>query len=310
MELVYPSTIPGPQLAPMDPSERRNLTDGYGPREERAFQRDYHLTQRLQFKFTPAQMAVFNVFIETTLIMGGCWFASSWRTPAGGIGVHRFVMNTKQETFLATGHWLVTIDCEVRGRGMLPVTSSPPAVDGFVSAAVNGIGEVADGDLVVLFFVSGVAPLSAPTGWAIQSQQADYYAHYFQTFTSIFSASNAAANTTNFPTGGGYFITAVYRGFTGLVQAAGTLGDDFGVDVSSPALTNPTGSDSVLLAISSSRQPGVTQSSTSGMDQVIVADTGNFHAVLWAQSGVQSGTRLFHRSAGGFNYTARAIEIA
>lgn len=86
-----------------------------------AFQRDYHLTQRLQFKFTPAQMAVFNVFIETTLIMGGCWFASSWRTPAGGIGVHRFVMNTKQETFLATGHWLVTIDCEVRGRGELPV---------------------------------------------------------------------------------------------------------------------------------------------------------------------------------------------
>ena len=124
--LTYPTSLPGPQLAPVSPTERRDATEGYGPRELHAYQRDRHSTQRVQFKFTPAQAAIFVSWVDNTLIFGGCWFSSTWRIPPGGVSVRRLMMSTQQWDFLATGHWLVSIDCEVRGRGEMPEIIEDP----------------------------------------------------------------------------------------------------------------------------------------------------------------------------------------
>ncbi len=121
--IAYPIALPGPQVATIQSAERRALTAAAGARDARAIQRDRLATQQLQFTLTAAEALAFKAWIDDDLTFGGAWFASDWPLPQGMVtGVRRLLMDTERWQFLGVGHWRVTISCEVRGRGELPLT--------------------------------------------------------------------------------------------------------------------------------------------------------------------------------------------
>lgn len=305
--VVYPAELPAHTEWTVTTAERRAGEVMKPGSNVRARNRDHVQTARASWIYTPENMTEWVPWRNTDLNMGLRWFSM----PAYGRGgridrVVRYLMQTMREDFISSGIWKVSCDMEVRGL------SEPPQayiVSGLVSATVDGIGAVRDGDIVVLFAVCGADPIVTPSGWTKHSQQGDSNGHIYHTFTSIYSPSNAVANTTNFPTGGGWFATIVYRGPSAFV-VHGTLGDSATTGVSAPALTNPTGASSFLLAMSSSRNAAVSEVSTEGMTQILEIPSVNFHATIWVQEGVQTGARSFVRSATGFNYAATIVEIA
>jgi hypothetical protein len=77
-----------------------------------------------------------------------------------------------------------------------------------------------------------------------------------------------------------------------------------------PALTNPTGANSALVAWYSSRDPNCEPiTSSEGMTQRLLANGYSFFdSVLWEQLGVQSGTRTFNRTGTSFNHIGMLLE--
>jgi hypothetical protein len=185
---------------------------------------------------------------------------------------------------------------------------SPPT---FKSSAANGIGTVANGDFVRLFFLgAGAAAPSAPSGWTriVNTSEANGYA--VAVYDSIYSGSNAAADATNFPVANGYFQTVVYDGALSSLQI-GTLSDGSGNSRTVTALTNPTGAASALIAWYSSRDPAtVSITSSESMTQTLLADAYTFFdSATWEQLGVQSGNRTFNRVGASFNHFGMLFEI-
>lgn len=183
----------------------------------------------------------------------------------------------------------------------------------FKSAQASGIGTVANGDLVILFLLYATAGApAAPSGWTriVNTSEANGYG--LGVYKSIYDPGNAEANSTNFPSGNGYFQTIVYTGTLDVLQV-GTLSDNIGNSLTVNALTNPTGASSALVAWYSSRDPSTTMTSTDtpAMTNRLTADAYTFFdSSLWEQSGVQSGTRSFNRSgAGSFNHIGFLFEV-
>lgn len=161
--IVYPTSLPGPSVAPIQSAERRNVSPLDGPRATAVGQRDRLATQQVAFVFTFAEAAVFRAWWKDTLVYGGAWFAATWPLPQGLIvGVRKFLGTPKWSEYLPNVGWRVMAVCEVRARGELPVAQETYTVD--LDATVN-VGTSS----VVGVLLSGLDPavaytLSMPAG--------------------------------------------------------------------------------------------------------------------------------------------------
>lgn len=185
---------------------------------------------------------------------------------------------------------------------------SPP---GFKSATIDGLGAVADGDLVILFFLAaGTSAPSAPTGWTRILNTTEGNSYAVAVYTSVYSASNAVPNGTNFPVANGYFLTMVYQG-PATVHQIGAMGENTGGTVVAPALTSDTSAQSHLIGWASSRDNGTTDITASGSmtRRLYATSMAFFDAALFEESGVQSGSRTFTRNATSFNFVGVLLEV-
>lgn len=125
--IVYPSALPAPVAALLQPAERRLGTELAGPRAVRGIQRDYLGTQRVEFVYSNAQAAVFGEWFRDDLVHGGAWFAANWPTQEGwhASAVRRFMAPPSWQLVAGYG-WRVSAECEVRGRGLPPVRPATP----------------------------------------------------------------------------------------------------------------------------------------------------------------------------------------
>ena len=192
-----------------------------------------------------------------------------------------------------------------------PAGGTPPT---FVSATLDALGSVSTGDLVILALVYPAGgPVAAPSGWTRFAEDTDSHTNYRALYWSHYSGSNAAVNSTNFPYGLGYLTTIVYAGSLSVLQV-GAYGSSAGGTSTTvaPALTNPTGGSSALVAYWSCRDNGNTVTSAESMTQRLQnTSPPTFFAVAWfEQGGVQTGTRTFNSQVGsGFVDVAILLEI-
>lgn len=143
--IVYPDTLPGPSVATITSTERRVLSQGDGPFDARAVQRDRLATQQLTFPpFSADEAATFRVWWRDTLQRGGAWFAATWALPQGFVeGVRHFVGAPKRQR--VGGFWQVTAVCEVRGRGLPPNQPLPfDPLSMFASGEAGGYYDFTD----------------------------------------------------------------------------------------------------------------------------------------------------------------------
>lgn len=135
--IAYPSTLPGPSVAPVTSAERRLIAPRDGVRSSRAAQRDRLAMQDLTFEFLHfADCEAFRLWWRDTLVEGAAWFAATWPLPQGWVaGVRQFVGTPRWDYIPAAG-WRVTARCQVRGRGVAPESyfreNFVEAIDGYV----------------------------------------------------------------------------------------------------------------------------------------------------------------------------------
>lgn len=122
--VTYPSGLPNPTVADVQGSERRLIAPLDGVRVARPAQRDRLALQDLTFVFLGStEGANFRAWWKDTLVLGGAWFAATWPLPQGWVsGVRRFT-GVPQWSYRAGQGWSVTAQCEVRGRGLAPVSA-------------------------------------------------------------------------------------------------------------------------------------------------------------------------------------------
>ncbi len=180
------------------------------------------------------------------------------------------------------------------------ITVPPPATPILVSSTHNSIGSVSNGNLVVLCFLATGAAVAAPTGWTRVLNTTDLNGYFVAIYWSIYSGSNAVANTTNFPVGLGDFYTLVYTGATTIAQI-GTLTDTSGLSVTAAALTNPTAPGGALLAFVNSRDPNAIIASTESMSRRYTFAASFFIQEAYESLGSYNGTRTFTRTVGTLN---------
>lgn len=120
---VFPATLPGPSVATVTPADRRLLSDVPGPQNARGIQRDYLAVQHLEWNLLDSAAALmFQSWWRTSLIFGAAWFAATWPLPLGWQSATRRFLGTPRWQHLPGGFWRVSADCELRGRGLPPVT--------------------------------------------------------------------------------------------------------------------------------------------------------------------------------------------
>ena len=121
----YPPTLPNPTLATTTAIDRRLQHQLTGPYSYRRSQTSRHSLQKLEFVFTSVEAAVFEDWVENTLIKGGTWFRSNWPHPAGGVARRRFITRPSYPEYqlFEGGGWKVQALCEVMGPGLDPVVN-------------------------------------------------------------------------------------------------------------------------------------------------------------------------------------------
>lgn len=122
--VVFPPTLPNPSVVSMTPAERRLLSSiTNGMPQARLLQRDFLGYENLQWEFTAAQAAIFQLWWSSTLINGGRWFLASWpRVTAAPSGVCRFLQPPKWD-LIGHDYWRVTVGTELRGVALPPQIS-------------------------------------------------------------------------------------------------------------------------------------------------------------------------------------------
>ena len=118
--LVYPESLPCPQRASFQRSERRALSSIPGQRRSRVLWRDRHGVEPVQFLLTFEQTLIWRNWFEIDQVQGGAWFSATWRLPSGRNGVYRFMDSPGFPEFVPKIGWRVSALVEVRGRGMAP----------------------------------------------------------------------------------------------------------------------------------------------------------------------------------------------
>lgn len=130
-ESIYPIALPNPVALPMQPDERRLLSEIEGPRQFRAVQRDYGAQVQAQWVLTRRQAGVFERWWREDLLRGGVAFSARWpwpgRSDTSEAAVFTFAGAPRWE--LVDGAlWRVTATLRLRGRGRPPQRHvAPPA---------------------------------------------------------------------------------------------------------------------------------------------------------------------------------------
>jgi hypothetical protein len=169
------------------------------------------------------------------------------------------------------------------------VAETGPAVK---SVAYNGIGTVANGDTVLLFFISTGGYPSLPTGWTRNVNATDANGYSLAVYSSIFSGGNAAANLTNFPVGLGQFQTIVFTGTKSVLQVGSFATPANGVaSMSIPSLGSATASTSKLVVCTGSRDPACWFQYPDFLKIRVDNTNTYFRSQISTQDGVQSGVR-------------------
>jgi hypothetical protein len=119
----YPSTLPDPLEAPFKYLERRLLSSLPGPQKSRATSMDAGGTQTVEFCFSHSELAIFEAWSESDLILCGSWFETHWKSPSGASSVCRFIGEPFFPIYYQNYGWHVSAVVEVRGRGELPTSS-------------------------------------------------------------------------------------------------------------------------------------------------------------------------------------------
>ncbi len=124
--IAYPSSLPMPQSAPFQSTERRVIAPPGGPYDVRALQRDRHGEQNVTFPpMNAADTAAFVAWWKDDLTYGGAKFAATWPLPWGTVPWTRRFIDTPHYEFLPTpqgNYWRISATFEVLGRGELPQT--------------------------------------------------------------------------------------------------------------------------------------------------------------------------------------------
>lgn len=183
----------------------------------------------------------------------------------------------------------------------------------FVSSAVDSLGTVSAGDLVLLFLlVAGGSAPSAPTGWTQIFSGSSNLGYAVAIYSSHYAGGNAAANTTNFPPVNGYFDTLVYAGNCTVPQVGSLASQGNVSDIVAPALGSATGGNSALVAWGSSRDAGsISVTSGGSMTERLQATHTYFTSSLHDAAGVQSGSRTLHRASvsNSFEFNGILLEV-
>ena len=136
LPVVYPDTLPHPEVGQFTPRERRAINREF----MRPISRERAGTRSVAFTYTPAQAREFREWYQEWVTMGGGMFAASWPMPWGrGPHVFRFVEPPTWQLIGGgidgQGYWRVTADVELRGRGEMPtlevftITSKPYPIE-------------------------------------------------------------------------------------------------------------------------------------------------------------------------------------
>lgn len=124
----YPASLPGPSVATIVSAERRMLSPTDGPFEGRTVQRDRIARQQLEFTFVAGEAQTFRTWWSDQLDRGGRTFASTWPLPEGFVEAVRRFIGTPKWQRLSGILWRVSGECEVHGRGELPLAGSNPSL--------------------------------------------------------------------------------------------------------------------------------------------------------------------------------------
>lgn len=156
--IQYPAGLPMPSSAEVTSFERRQFTQGDGPRQDRATQREWLATQDLEFRFNLTEAETFQAWWEADLDEGGAWFSAVWPLPLGLVETARRFVGAPKWDLADAGIWVVTASSEVRGGGELPQT---PSIATYFLDTFTGSG-----------LLTSHTPDVAPSGfaWAIASE--------------------------------------------------------------------------------------------------------------------------------------------
>jgi len=136
----FPPTLPLPSVSGTTPAERRAASDLSGPLQLRGWQADYLARQRVEWFLTPAQASIFDAWWKADQTSGGAWFAATWPSPQGLVSLVRRFISTPQWKYVAgSGHWVVSAQVQVRGRGIAPGFTDPMFDDVILLNHMDGI---------------------------------------------------------------------------------------------------------------------------------------------------------------------------
>lgn len=130
--IQYPTELPTPSTGDLTAFERRQITEGDGPRQDRAMQREWLALQELEFRFNESEAETFQAWWDADLYQGGAWFSAVWPLPQGLVETARRFLGTPKWDLADAGIWFVRADSEVRGGGELPQTPPPPSTDALI----------------------------------------------------------------------------------------------------------------------------------------------------------------------------------
>lgn len=113
-QIIYPTDLPGPRIADIDPKDRLRESKGNGLREVSAKSYDRISYQRLAWTLSAEQAEVWNDWWADDLYFGGRWFSATWPHPRGFFSIERKFMAVPVWTHVGGGAYQLAVDCEVR----------------------------------------------------------------------------------------------------------------------------------------------------------------------------------------------------
>lgn len=112
--IEFPSSLPSPDQAPLQPSETRAIAPGAGPFDTRPLSADPHATQTLIWTLDGDEAGAWWAFYRDDLDEGSRWFAAGWPHPDGQ-PQHVYRFSSARQESLSEHVRRITAEVVVRG---------------------------------------------------------------------------------------------------------------------------------------------------------------------------------------------------
>jgi hypothetical protein len=116
--LEYPSTLPGPEEAPVAPGVRGFFSNESPGFQTRNFSRDFTGVQTLTFFLSGDEPSAFEAFWKTQLLDGGRWFMATWPFMSGTATLARKFVSSLRWSHVHNSVYRVQAEVEFRGTGL------------------------------------------------------------------------------------------------------------------------------------------------------------------------------------------------